>query len=77
MRIEELEREHERKREIDPAELSTGADERRDLGHASQPARGTMPTTPPDPPSRLPVRALGEYVFGGRLDAMRRLLRDR
>ena len=76
MRIEELEQEHERQnREVDPAELSTGANERRDLGHASQPARRTMPA--PDPSLRLPVRALGEYVFGGRVDAMRRLLRGR
>ena len=52
-------------------------DERRDSGHASQPAHRTMPTTPPDPSLRLPVRKLGEYVFGGRVDAMRRLLRGR
>ena len=67
MRIDELEQEHERQnREVDPdsADLSTGADERRD-------------PTPPDPSLRLPVRALGEYVFGGRVDAMRRLLRGR
>ena len=50
------------------AELSTGA---------SEPARRTMPATPSDPPPRLPVRALGEYVPGGRVDAMRRLLRGR
>ena len=43
------------------AELSTGA---------SEPARRTMPATPS-------VRALGEYVPGGRVDAMRRLLRGR
>ena len=79
VRIEELEQEHEHQsREVDdPADLSSGADERRDLGHASQPARRTMPTTPPDPSLRLLVRALGEYVFGGRVDAMRRLLRGR
>ena len=50
------------------AELSTGA---------SEPARRTMPATPQDPPPRLPARALGEYVPGGRVDAMRRLLRGR
>ena len=54
------------------AELST---ERRDTGNASEPARRTMPATPPDPLPRLPVRALGEYVPGGRVHAMRRLLR--
>ena len=59
------------------AELSTGAVERRDIGNASEPARGTLPATPPDSPPRLPVRALGEYVPGGRVDAMRRLLRGR
>ena len=59
------------------AELSTGAIERRDIGNASEPARRTMPATPPDSPPRLPVRALGEYVPGGRVDAMRRLLRGR
>ena len=59
------------------AELSTGAVERRDIGNASEPARRTMPATPPDSPPRLPVRALGEYVPGGRVDAMRRLLRGR
>ena len=48
------------------AELST---------EASEPARRTMPATPQDPPPRLPARALGEYVPGGRVDAMRRLLR--
>ena len=65
MPIKALERENERqKREIDPAELS-------------QPARRAMPATLPDQPPRLPVRALGEYVFGGRLDTMRRLLRGR
>lgn len=59
-RIEELEREHDRQnRGVDPAELSTGEDERRDRGHASQPARRTMPTTPPDSSLHLP---LGESV---------------
>ena len=78
VRIEELQQEHERQNhEVDRADLSTGADERRDLGHASQPACRTMPPTPPDPSLRLPVRALGEYVCGGRVDAMRRLLRGR
>ena len=57
------------------AEPSTGADQRRDIGNASQPARRTMSAMPPDPPPHLPVRALGEYVLGGRVDAMRRLLR--
>ena len=78
--INELQPEHERQnREVDPADLSTstGADERRDLGHASQPARQTMPPSSPDPSLRLPVRALGEYIFGGRVDAMLRLLRGR
>ena len=37
------------------AELSTAAVERRDIGNASEPARGTMPATPPDSPPRLPV----------------------
>ena len=54
------------------AQLSTGT-----VGNASEPARRTVPVTPPEPPSRLPVRALGEYVPGGRLDAMRRLIRGR
>ena len=69
--------ENGKEREIGLAAPSTGADERRDIGNASQPARRTMPATPPDTPPRLPVRALGEYVFGGRVDAMRRLLRGR
>ena len=50
------------------AELSTAT-------VASEPARRTVPATPPESPPRLPVRALGEYVPGGRVDAMRRLLR--
>ena len=54
------------------AQLST-----RTVGNASEPARRTVPVTPPEPPSRLPVRALGEYVPGGRVDAMRRLIRGR
>ena len=50
-------------------------------GHLPHPSR-TSPNsprpTPPDlPPPRLPVRALGAYVPGGRVDAMRRLLRGR
>ena len=36
------------------AELPTGAVERRDIDNASEPARRTMPATPPDPPRRLP-----------------------
>ena len=56
------------------AELSTPAVERRNIDNASKPARRT---TPQDPPPRLPVRAVGEYVPGGRVEAMRRLLRDR
>ena len=59
------------------AELPTGAVERRDIANASEPARRTMPSTLPEPPPRLPVRALGEYVPGGRVDAMRRLLGGR
>ena len=59
------------------AELPTGTVERRDIANASEPTRRTMPATPADPPPRLPVRALGEYVSGGRVDAMRRLLADR
>ena len=59
------------------AELPTGTVERRDISNASEPARRTMPATLPDPSPRLPVRALGEYVPGGRLDAMRRLLGGR
>ena len=54
------------------AQLSTGT-----VGNASEPARRTVPVTPPEPPPRLPVRALGEYVPGGRVDAMRRLIRGR
>ena len=54
------------------AQLSTGT-----VGNASEPVRRTVPVTPPEPPSRLPVRALGEYVSGGRVDAMRRLIRGR
>ena len=38
-------------------------------------ARGNTATaSQPEPTSRLPVRALGEYVPGGRVDAMRRLI---
>ena len=59
------------------ARLSTGTVGRRNVGDASEPARRTMPATPPDPAKHLPVRALGEYVPGGRVDAMRRLLRGR
>ena len=59
------------------AQLSTGADARRNIGNASQPARRAMPAAPPESPPRLPVRALGEYVPGGRVDAMRRLIRGR
>ena len=59
------------------AELPTGAVERRDIDNASKSARRTMPATLPDLPLRLPVRALGEYVPGGRVDAMRRLLGGR
>ena len=44
---------------------------------ASEPAPRTMPATPPEPPPRLPARARGEYVPGGRVDAMRRLIRGR
>ena len=57
------------------AQLSTGT-----VGNASEPARRTVPVaTPPEPrvDARLPVRALGEYVPGGRVDAMRRLIRGR
>ncbi len=54
------------------AQLSTGT-----VGNASEPARRTVPATPPEPSPRLPVRALGEYVPGGRVDAMRRLIRGR
>ena len=46
------------------AELSTATVGRSNIGNTS-------------PPQRLPVRALGEYVPGGRVDAMRRLLRGR
>ena len=42
------------------AELPTGTVERRDISNASEPAPRTMPATLPDPPPRLPVRALGE-----------------
>ena len=56
------------------AELPAGSLEGRDVGNASEPARRTMPATPPGARRRLPVRALGEYVPGGRVDAMRRLL---
>ena len=59
------------------AELPAGTLEDRDIGNASEPARRTMPATPPGAPRRLPVRALGEYVPGGRVDAMRRLLGGR
>ena len=50
------------------AELSTATVGRSNIGNASP---------PPESPQRLPVRALGEYVPGGRVDAMRRLLRGR
>ena len=51
------------------AQLSTEAVGRRNIGNASEPARRTMPATPPEPTPRLPSRALGEYVPGGRVDA--------
>ncbi len=43
----------------------------------SEPARRSMPATPIEAPPRLPVRATAEYVHGGRVDSMRRLIRDR
>ena len=49
------------------AQLSTEAVGRRNIGNASEPARRIMPATPPEPPPRLPGRALG--VPGGRVDA--------
>ena len=64
-----------RRRRMPGAELPTV--ERRDIANASEPARRTMPAPPADSPSRLPVRALAEYVPGGRVDAMRRLLGGR
>ena len=51
------------------AQLSTEAVGRRNIGNASEPARRTMPATPPEPTPRLPGRALGEYAPGGRVDA--------
>ena len=45
------------------AQLSTGTVVRRNVGNGSQPER-----------PRLPIRALGEYVPGGGVDAMRRLI---
>ena len=73
-----LKRQNERhKRETNPAALSAETTELGDVGDASQRARRATPVTPSDPPPCLPVRALGEYVFGGRVDAMRRLLRGR
>lgn len=56
-----------RRRMLAAAQSSTEAVERRNIANASQ----------PEPPSRLPVRALGEYVPGGRVDAMRRLIGSR
>ena len=50
-----------RRRRMLAAQSSTETLERRNIVNAS-------------PPSRLPVRALGEYVPGGRVDAMRRLI---
>ena len=44
------------------AQLSTEAVRRRNIANASEPARRTMPATPPEPPPRLPVP-------GGRVDA--------
>ena len=41
---------------------------RRMLVAQLEPARRTMPATPPEPPPRLPGRALGEYVPVGRVD---------
>ena len=51
----------------------------RNLNAAAQLSTGTVGNaTPPAPPPRLlPVRALGEYVPGGRVDTMRRLIRGR
>ena len=52
------------------AELPTRTVERRDIANASEPTRRTKPPTPADPPPRRPVRALGEYVSGRRVDAI-------
>ena len=43
----------------------------------SEPERRIMPATPLEAPPRLPVRATAEYVRGGRVDSMRRLIRGR
>ena len=51
-----------RQRRVLAAQLSTEA------------VRNIAGSSQPDPPSRLPVRALGEYAPGGRADAMRRLI---
>ena len=51
-----------RRRRMLAAQLEAAA--RGNIADASQPAA----------PSRLPVRTLGEYVPGGRVDAMRRLI---
>ena len=52
----------QRRRRMLATQLSTEAGAPGNTTNASQ----------PEPPSRLPVRALGEY--GGRVDAMRRLI---
>ena len=54
----------QRRRRLLATQLSTEAVAPGNTTNASQ----------PEPPSRLPVRALGEYVPGGRVDAMRRLI---
>ena len=53
-----------RRRQMLAAQLSTEPVARKNIANTSQPT----------PPSRLPVRTLGEYVPGGRVDAMRRLI---
>ena len=55
------------------ADLSTGSVAHGGPGDASQRRRGRPSPGAP----RLPVRPLGEYVPGGRVDAMRRLLGGR
>ena len=56
------------------ADLSTGSVAHEGIGDVSQ--RRPGPAAPAKAP-RLPVRPLGEFVPGGRVDAMRRLIGDR
>ena len=63
-------------REVDPDDLSTGAEDLATMRRS--PRAGPCHAAHAPRPLATPASsALGEYVFGGRVDAMRRLLRGR